>query len=268
MLEARGAPGTCSSPFPQQDKDTEEEPEGQKAAGPARGGRAGAGTSSACSGVPAAGSRARAMRRDAPRSPGPVFPCPAMVPQPHLVGVVEEAPPKLQQGQSHQHRGCLGPPREGHQQRLVGVVQAAQAVQGIGRQQARSLVFRVQLHQERGQLVHALGIPAERAAGQRWPLPCPFRLPRSAGHRHVPSHAPGPGGSPPAGLRRPWCSREDPCSCHPWGPLPSPPLNLPPTWGAGILHMRGSSPPRADPASVSFSAKTGQQCHLWGWGEL
>lgn len=60
---------------------------------------------------------------------------------PHLVGVVEETPPELQQGQPHQHGGRLRPPGKGHQQGLVGIIQAAQAVQGIGHQEARSLIF-------------------------------------------------------------------------------------------------------------------------------
>lgn len=54
---------------------------------------------------------------------------------PHPVGVIGEAPVKLQQGQPHQHGSRLRPPGQGHQQGLVGVLQAAQAVQGIGSQE-------------------------------------------------------------------------------------------------------------------------------------
>lgn len=114
------------------------------------------------------------------------LPCCGPPGPPHLAGIIGEAPPELQQGQPHQHRGCLRPSGEGHQQGLVGVVQAAQAVQGIGRQEARSLILRVQLHQEHGQLVHATGVPVERAAGRGLtPVLHPSHLPREAGCRQM-----------------------------------------------------------------------------------
>lgn len=56
------------------------------------------------------------------------LPCCGLLGPSHLVGIVGESPPELQQGQPRQHRGRLRPPGEGCQQGLVGVVQAAQAV--------------------------------------------------------------------------------------------------------------------------------------------
>lgn len=95
-----------------------------------------------------------------------------------MVGIVGESPPELQQGQPHQHRARLRPPGEGCQQGLVGVVQAAQAIQGVSCQEARSLILCVQFHQECGQLVHTAGIPVERAAGGELTLPyTPFICP-------------------------------------------------------------------------------------------
>lgn len=76
---ARGllGPGRLLRPVSPTGQGHLEEPEGQKGAGPARGGRAGAGTSSACSGVPAAGCRARGLT---PPQPGPDFAHPAAAP--------------------------------------------------------------------------------------------------------------------------------------------------------------------------------------------
>ena len=124
--------------------------------------------------LPAPESRLRIAERGQrawcpPGGRGPVGP-------PHLVGVMEKSPPQLQQGQSGQHGGRPGPLGEGHQQGLVGVVQAAQAVQGIGPQEARSLVSPVQLREEHGQLVHAVGVAVERVAGESCaPFTCPGR---------------------------------------------------------------------------------------------
>ena len=60
----------------------------------------------------------------------------------------------------------------------MGVVQAAQAIQGVSCQEAWSLILCVQFHQECGQLVHTAGIPVERAAGGELTLPyTPFICP-------------------------------------------------------------------------------------------
>lgn len=99
----------------------------------------GAGTRLTCSKAQAVGCRVRGPGACAlPRAVAHHLPCCTAPPpgSPHLVCVIEEAPPQLQQGQSHEHRGSLGPPGEGQQQGLVGVLQTAQAVQGISCQEA------------------------------------------------------------------------------------------------------------------------------------
>lgn len=80
----------------------------------------------------------------------------------HLVGIIAEAPPQLKQGQSHQHRGRLGLPGQGNPQGFVSIIQATQEVQGIGHQEAGSLILCIQLHQQHGQLVDTIGIPMEK----------------------------------------------------------------------------------------------------------
>lgn len=148
-----------------------------------------------------------------PRGCGPAGP-------PHLVRVMEEPSPQLQQGQSRQHGGGPGPPGEGHQQGRVGVLQAAQAVQGVGPQEARRLVFPVQLHQEHGQLVHAVGVPAERVAGGELAQPILRPL-------HLPS-----GGAPGKSTPGPWSTQ-----------LP-PHLTTGPGPGRTARHTRGVRQPR------------------------
>lgn len=75
----------------------------------------------------------------------PFLPCTSPPGPTHLVGIIAKAPPQLKQGQPHQHRGCLGPPGKSHQQGFVSIIQATQAVQGISRQEAGSLILRIHL---------------------------------------------------------------------------------------------------------------------------